>query len=62
MGIIVEISCKQVEVSYLMGCENAHMWHDCMCQSHTLVATLIAKLLLIRSCIYTNCNVIVTHN
>jgi len=43
MGIIVETSCKQVEASYLMGCENAHMWHDHMCQGHTLVATLITK-------------------
>jgi hypothetical protein len=43
MGIIFETSCKQVEVSYLMGCENAHMWHDHMCQGHTLVTTLITK-------------------
>ncbi len=41
MGIIFETSCKQVEVSYLMGC--AHMWHDHMCQGHTLVTTLITK-------------------
>jgi hypothetical protein len=51
MGIIFETSCKQIEVSYLMWCENAHMWHDHACQGHTLV-TLIAKY------IYTSCNVV----
>ncbi len=45
MGIIFETSCKQVEVSYRMGCENVkmHTWHDRMCQGHTLVITIIAK-------------------
>ncbi len=34
MGIVVEITSK-LKVSYLMGGENAHMWHDRMCQGHT---------------------------
>jgi hypothetical protein len=38
MGIIVDnylyISWK---MSYLMGGQNAYMWHDNMCQSRTLI-------------------------
>jgi hypothetical protein len=30
-----------------MGSANAQAWHDCMCQGQTLVATLVAKRLLV---------------
>ncbi len=30
---------NQLQVSYLMGDENAYTWHDHMCQCHTLIAT-----------------------
>jgi hypothetical protein len=43
MGIIVELVASKLKVSYLMGDGNAHTWHDCMCQGHALVVTLIAK-------------------
>ncbi len=43
MGTIVETNYKQVESFIFNGWWKSIQWHDCMCQGHTLVATLVAK-------------------
>ncbi len=35
---MAQLVANKLKVSYLLGGENAYMWHDHMCQGYTLIA------------------------